>query len=165
MITYSTRQRLQFKLNIFKMAFNDLFLLSTLSLKRNATFWKLTFFWRRVYTIESGVIYGRSLIFDRMHISHDPGSHDPDPGPQEKSMKKSCVSFETECISRSSIFFTELWHALWPYKITLELNSTHFAQLIISYLIKPVIRRHWVLPGSLTYVPHPSHPGSSQMTS
>ncbi len=32
-----------------------------------------------------------------MQISHDPGSHDPDPGPQEKSMKKSCVSFETEC--------------------------------------------------------------------
>ncbi len=32
-----------------------------------------------------------------MQISHDPGSHDPDPGLQEKSMKKSCVSFETEC--------------------------------------------------------------------
>ncbi len=32
-----------------------------------------------------------------MQISHDTGSHDPDPGPQEKSMKKSCVSFETEC--------------------------------------------------------------------
>ncbi len=28
---------------------------------------------------------------------HDPGSHDPDPGPQENSMKKSCVSFESEC--------------------------------------------------------------------
>ncbi len=34
-----------------------------------------------------------------MEISHDLGSHDPDPGPQEKSAKKSCVSFETECIS------------------------------------------------------------------
>ncbi len=33
-----------------------------------------------------------------MQISHDPGSHDPDPGPQKKSMKKSCVSFETECM-------------------------------------------------------------------
>ena len=33
-----------------------------------------------MYTSESGVI------------------HDPDPGPQEKSMKKSCVSFETECM-------------------------------------------------------------------
>ncbi len=32
-----------------------------------------------------------------MQISRDPGSHDPDPGPQEKSMKKSCVSFATEC--------------------------------------------------------------------
>ncbi len=30
---------------------------STLSLKRNATFWKLPFFWRRVYTSESGVIH------------------------------------------------------------------------------------------------------------
>ena len=37
--------------------------------------------------------------FDKtdVQISHDPGSHDPDPGPQEKSTKKSCVSFETEC--------------------------------------------------------------------
>ena len=33
-----------------------------------------------------------------MQISHDPRSHDPDPAPQEKSMKKSCISFETECI-------------------------------------------------------------------
>ncbi len=32
-------------------------------------------------------------------VYHDPGSHDSDPGPQEKSMKKSCVSFETECRS------------------------------------------------------------------
>ncbi len=35
----------------------------------------------------------------REPISHDPRSHDPDPGPKEKSMKKSCTSFETECIS------------------------------------------------------------------
>ncbi len=73
---------------------------STLSLKRNATFWKLPFFWRRVYTRESGVIHH----FDNAHgnnlpKTHDPGSHDPDPGPQEKSTKKSCVSFETECSS------------------------------------------------------------------
>ena len=33
-----------------------------------------------------------------MQISHNPRSHDSDPGPQEKSMRKSCVSFETECI-------------------------------------------------------------------
>ncbi len=32
-----------------------------------------------MYTNEYGV----------MQISHDPGSHDPDPGPQEKSMKTS----------------------------------------------------------------------------
>ncbi len=36
-----------------------------------------------------------------MQISHDPGSHDPNPGPQEKSMKKSCVSLETECMFAS----------------------------------------------------------------
>ncbi len=30
-----------------------------------------------------------------MQISNDSGSHDPDPGPQENSTKKSCVSFET----------------------------------------------------------------------
>ncbi len=29
---------------------------TTLFLKRNATFWKLPFFWRRVYTGESGVM-------------------------------------------------------------------------------------------------------------
>ena len=33
-----------------------------------------------------------------MHIFHDPRSHDPDLGPQEKCAKKSCVSFETECM-------------------------------------------------------------------
>ncbi len=32
-----------------------------------------------------------------MQISHDPGQHDPDPGPQEKSTMKSCISFETQC--------------------------------------------------------------------
>ncbi len=35
-----------------------------------------------------------------MQMSHDPGSHDSDPGSQEKSMKKSCVSFEAECSIR-----------------------------------------------------------------
>ena len=34
-----------------------------------------------------------------MQIFHDPGSHDPDPGPQGKSTKKSCISFETQCKS------------------------------------------------------------------
>ncbi len=57
----------------------------TLSLIRIATFFKLPVFWRRAYTNEYGVI-------------HDPGSQDPDPGRQEKSMKNSCVSFDTECI-------------------------------------------------------------------
>ena len=52
--------------------------------KRNATFLKLAFFWRRVYTSESGAI-------------HDPRLHDPDPGPQDKSTKKSCVSFGKDC--------------------------------------------------------------------
>ncbi len=52
--------------------------------KRNATFLKLCFFWRRVYTNESGVM-------------HDPRLHDPDPGPQEKSTEKSCVSFGKDC--------------------------------------------------------------------
>ncbi len=37
-----------------------------------------------------------------MQISHDTRSYDPDPGPHEKSTKKSCVSFETECTSYSS---------------------------------------------------------------
>ena len=69
-------------------------LISTLSLKRIATFSKLPFFCRRVYTNEYGVIHH----FGNANGSHDPGLHDPDPGPQEKSMKKSCVSFETGCI-------------------------------------------------------------------
>ena len=30
--------------------------------------------------------------------TYDPMSHDPDPGPPEKSTKKSCISFETECM-------------------------------------------------------------------
>ena len=32
-----------------------------------------------------------------MQISHDPRLHDPDPGPQEKSTKKSCVSLGKGC--------------------------------------------------------------------
>ena len=40
-----------------------------------------------------------------MQISHDPRTHDPDPGPQEKAMKKSCVSFETECIFLLDVLF------------------------------------------------------------
>ena len=63
------------------------------TLKRKATFFKLPFFWRRVYTNEYGVIC-RFLM--------TPG-HDPDPGPQEKPTKKSCVSFETECNTIQSI--------------------------------------------------------------
>ena len=44
-----------------------------------------------------------------MHISRDSGLHDSDPGPQEKSMKKSCVSFETECKSIHLVeFFGDL---------------------------------------------------------
>ncbi len=34
-------------------------------------------------------------------------SHDPDRGPQEKSLKKSCISFETEC-SRCAFQTTEM---------------------------------------------------------
>ncbi len=48
-----------------------------------------------------------------MQIFHDPGSHDPDPGPQEKSMKKSCVSFEAECRWHSNNFFV-LWYSTKP---------------------------------------------------
>ena len=62
----------------------------TLFLKRNATSRKLSFFWRRVHTSESA-----SWLHFKKQISHDLGSHDP--GPREKSMKKSCVSFDTEC--------------------------------------------------------------------
>ncbi len=42
------------------------------------------FFWRRVYRSESG----------------DSRLHDPDPGPQEKSTEKSCISFGKDCKSR-----------------------------------------------------------------
>ncbi len=49
-----------------------------------------------MYPSECGVIHHFNNAHG-MQISHDPGLHDPDPGPQEKSMKKSCVSFETEC--------------------------------------------------------------------
>ncbi len=43
-------------------------LIVTLSLNRNATFWKLPFFWRRVYTSESGVIHH----FDNAHGNNLP---------------------------------------------------------------------------------------------
>ncbi len=43
-----------------------------------------------------------------MQISHDPGSHDPDPGPQGKCIEKSCVSFETECIKRMPLAIDSL---------------------------------------------------------
>ncbi len=70
-----------------------------------------------MYTSESGVIhhfdnaYGNNLPKTPLEnlyaeISYDPGSHEPDPGPQEKSTKKSCVSFETECIKHYPISLT-----------------------------------------------------------
>ncbi len=83
------------------------------------TFWKLPFFWRRVYTSESGVI-------------HDPGSHDPDPGPREKSMKKSSVSFETECRYRSCLRFkviltqgTHMLQCLYKTKVISKAGQGH----------------------------------------
>ncbi len=69
----------------------------TLFLKRNATFWKLPFF------LEVAFLFGEECIPVNL------GLHDPDPGPQEKSMKKSCVSFETECISHCFCRAKELW--------------------------------------------------------
>ena len=47
---------------------------------------------KRVYTNEYGGIH---------HFDNAPGSHDPDPGTQEKGAKKSCVSFETGCSNNS----------------------------------------------------------------
>ncbi len=43
-----------------------------------------------------------------MQMSLDPGSHDPDPGPQEKSTEKSYVSFETECSAQTGACFKAL---------------------------------------------------------
>ena len=43
--------------------------------------------------------------------SYDPGSHDTDPGPKEKSMKKSCVSFETECNIAALVLACGVAHA------------------------------------------------------
>ena len=34
---------------------------------------------------------------EKTHVSIDPGSHDLDPGPQEKSMKSFCLSFGKDC--------------------------------------------------------------------
>ncbi len=45
-----------------------------------------------MYTSEYGVMHH----FDN---AHDPRLHDPDPGPQEKSAEKSCVSFGKDCIN------------------------------------------------------------------
>ena len=44
----------------------------TLFLKRNATFWMLPFFWRRVYTSESGVICRFPMIQDHMTLTLGP---------------------------------------------------------------------------------------------
>ncbi len=61
-----------------------------------------------------------------MQISHDPRLHDPDPGPQEKSTEKSCVSFGKDCtitlpeqayFYRGSIwkdYLLILWHVVSP---------------------------------------------------
>ena len=82
----------ELELDIVCLRFLDSVLLSmfcnsTLFLKRNATFWKLPF-GEECIPVNLGLY---------MQISHDPGSRDSDPGPQEKSMKKRCVSFEIEC--------------------------------------------------------------------
>ncbi len=52
-----------------------------------------------MYTSESGVMHHFDKIVKKtdMQISDDPRLHDPDPGPQEKSTEKSCVSFGKDC--------------------------------------------------------------------
>ena len=80
-------------------------------------------------------------------MSHDPGLHDPDPGPQEKSMKKSCVSFETEC-RRTWPTCSEkyLWGVTLPCPF--HLVDTHcFADCVAH--IKVRCERH---SGSFTFV-------------
>ncbi len=60
--------------------------------KESQHFWSCLSFGEECIPMNMG-----AYIISTIQISHDPGSHEPDPGPQEKSTKKSCVSFETEC--------------------------------------------------------------------
>ena len=64
----------------FLLQKSDIF---TLILKRNATFL-------------SCLSLGEECIPMNVQISQDPRSHDPEPGPKEKSMTERCASFETE---------------------------------------------------------------------
>ncbi len=57
-----------------------------------------------MYTSESGV----------MQISHDPRLHDPDPGPQEKSTEKSCVSFGKDC-NKSKVHGPCIWLPIFSF--------------------------------------------------
>ena len=64
-----------------------------------------------------------------MQISHDPGSHDPDPGPQEKSTKKSCVSFGKECM------IDQTFHHITEVTMVTELKSLKILFLHVCLIL------------------------------
>ncbi len=105
---------------------------STLRLKRIAIFLKLPFFWRRVYTNEYGV----------MQISYDPRLHDPDPGPLEKSRKKSCVSFQTS----SESVPVKLNLTFLSFEIHIQKNLNQFKSILAHMVLwsngKPMTMQH-----------------------
>ncbi len=84
-----------------------------------------------------------------MQISHDPGSNDPDPGPQENSMKKSCVSFETECSLLFSSYIIS-WQAFVFGKNNIPLSYMSYEdktiwnmEVFFMYFVFKEIARNW----------------------
>ena len=76
-----------------------------------------------------------------MQMSHDPGSHDPDPGLHEKSMTKSCVSFETECRLMCICYYDWLCQRRDPHS-----NESHLVEIIIAaYMWYHICLTHVVL--------------------
>ncbi len=57
-----------------------------------------------------------------MQVSHDPRLHDPDPGPQEKSTEKRCVSFGKDCMytAARNRFFSKYFQTQHTYQHLVE---------------------------------------------
>ncbi len=92
-------------------------------------------------------------------ISHDPGSHDPDPGPQEKSMKKSCVSVETECRRPSTCVMNSPKDDCHPWKIYIKCPEMNF--MMSGAFIKAVK----TIQGSVQILPHVRKTFNQQISS
>ena len=84
-----------------------------------------------------------------MQISHDPRLHDPDPGPQEKSTEKSCVSFGKDCISFKCLVYGE--GSLQPSGYLLAKDTQRRLHMNIIKLMRVLLKTSFNWDSEISY--------------